>query len=144
MDVVAEEAVERGHEEMSEETAEHGGEEMPQWLIDDVEKSLDDGVFLRPAGFRTREERRKIIAISWRRGLPERPSKPNALAEMIIDRCKGPMELDLDGHKFRIEPVQGNACKCGHIREDHGRSTVDTADSCFRCGCWGFEEAGTE
>lgn len=31
-----------------------------------------------------------------------------------------------------------DACVCGHGRLDHGRSTVDTNRSCFRCGCWAF------
>lgn len=30
-------------------------------------------------------------------------------------------------------------CKCGHERRDHGSATVDTKESCFSCGCWGFE-----
>lgn len=33
-------------------------------------------------------------------------------------------------------------CTCGHARESHGRSTVDTANSCFSCGCWGFTLPG--
>lgn len=32
-----------------------------------------------------------------------------------------------------------DVCTCGHKRDEHGHATVDTQDSCFMCGCWGFE-----
>lgn len=151
---------------MSEEVNESTSPELPQWLIDRISKSIDNGVFLRMAHHHTPEGWRDLSAIVWR------PGKPNELARIIIKHCDQSMELELDGHKFRIEPVhesqcgdvslsrpadectcavtpemqyrQDIACKCGHRREDHGKATVDTADSCFKCGCWGFEEAGTE
>lgn len=40
--------------------------------------------------------------------------------------------------KIRSEASYG-CSNCGHARSDHGASTVDTANSCFKCGCWGYE-----
>lgn len=88
---------------MSEEAASDNIEpELPQWLIDQIDESIANGVFLRMAGHRTPEEWRKTSAIIWR------PGRPNELARIIIEYCKEPITLELDGHKFRIEPAHEN------------------------------------
>lgn len=43
---------------------------------------------------------------------------------------------DRNGLNWHMEEEK---CICGHLEADHGRATVDTEKSCFRCGCWGFE-----
>lgn len=73
------------------------GEELPPEVIAQIEKSLDDGVFLRPR--QPPVDFRVIDGISWH------PGKPNKLAEAIIRRCDHPMTLELDGHHYLIEPA---------------------------------------
>ncbi len=62
-----------------------------------------------------------------------------------------PLKPWMSGAKLRDQALSslglheqaGQECTCGHQEMDHGAATVDTAKSCFRCGCcWGFESKG--
>lgn len=56
-------------------------------------------------------------------------------AEAAIGNAVGPFS-SLEEIQKHLEEEK---CTCGHLKADHGRATVDTEKSCFRCGCRGFE-----
>jgi hypothetical protein len=65
-----------------------------------VYRSLDNGVFLRYREPMT--DLNDIDKVIWRPGLP------NELARVILKHCSRSMELELDGHAFRVEPAAGS------------------------------------
>lgn len=74
---------------------------LPPEIAAQVNKAIDDGVFLRPQ--QDPLSPGIIEAIIWRPGLS------NELARVIIDNCTKPMRLILDGHVFQISPGQEKA-----------------------------------
>lgn len=75
-------------------------EDLSPEMLARVEKSIDDGVFLHP-----RQERGKPVDFHVTEAIVWYPGKPNELARVIIECCDRPMGLELDGHKYRIEPA---------------------------------------
>lgn len=81
-------------------TAQEGNEfTLPPDVMAQVDKSIADGVFLQPKQ-EDDLEFSVIEAIVWR------PGDHNELARTIIEYCDKPMDLDLDGRRFRISPVE--------------------------------------
>lgn len=72
-------------------------EELSPEALARIEKTLDDGVFLRP--------RQPPVDLHVTEAIIWRPGAPNELARVIIDHCDRPMRLELDGRQFRIEPA---------------------------------------
>lgn len=81
--------------------------ELPEEIISEAAKAIREGVALRyeggvPTSKAIRE--RKLRAIAWRSQFSGMQTDPNKLAEVIIDKVEKRIELDLDGHKYWIEP----------------------------------------
>ena len=72
--------------------------ELPPHILEIIRRGQAEGVTFSI----DHRRQHRVSAIHWRRG--ER-TVPNALAEAIIANVHGPMDLELDGHRYVIGPV---------------------------------------
>lgn len=76
---------------------------VPPEISEIISRGLKEGVSLEidwEEEIQGRSARNK-----WVKSIHWHPGDPNKLAESIIKHCNRPIELELDGHKYVIAPV---------------------------------------